>query len=134
MCSRVTPRIWLLTVAALLSVLPAAHAQWMGLIDRTDIWNTADYDFGVAGGGNENYYDGDFADYDGDGRMDRALISRYGLLWNRGRGQFITVSSPYIAFWSQCPSKSSELTEGAFSNACTSPDEYTVSITIEDFC
>ena len=82
-----------LLCALLLSLAPVAGAQFAGFIDQIDAFDTERYDFGVAGGGNENYYDGDFADFDGDGRMDRALISRYGLLWNRGGGFMVPVSS-----------------------------------------
>ncbi len=67
------------------------HSPWAGLVDRSDELGTTSYSFNgsspEAGDNNINYYDGDFADFDGDGRLDRALISRYGLLWNRGAGE-----------------------------------------------
>ncbi len=71
----------------------SAHAQWPGFRDVSAEVDTARYDFGTAGGSNENYYDGDFGDFDGDGHVDRALISRYGLLWNAGGGWMVPVST-----------------------------------------
>jgi hypothetical protein len=59
---------------------------WQGFIDKYLELNTALFTFGAPGIGNPNYYDGDFGDFDGDGAMDRALIARYGLLWNTGQG------------------------------------------------
>lgn len=72
-------------------VAPAtAHAQWQGFVDQSDPLRTDRFSFGgtnaEAGDTNENYYDGDFGDVDGDGRLDRGTISRYGLLWNLGGG------------------------------------------------
>ena len=70
-----------------------ASGVWNGLVDRSVQLQTWAYDFGAPGLGNQAYYDGDFADYDGDGRMDRALIAAYGLLWNRGSGLLVPVAS-----------------------------------------
>ncbi len=68
-------------------------AQWNGLTEASDALQTDTYAFfGQHPGqinGNENYYDGDFGDFDGDGVMDRALGARYGLLMNVGGGQMI---------------------------------------------
>ena len=72
---------------------PAAAQPWMGLREATTELRTERYDFEGAGGSNENYYDGDFGDFDGDGWADRALISRYGLLWNSGGGVMVPVST-----------------------------------------
>ena len=48
---------------------------------------------------NENYYDGDFADFDGDGWPDRALGARYQLLKNQGPYQGDAVyMTPYLHY------------------------------------
>lgn len=70
-----------------------AHAQWAGFEDRSAERGVDRYDFGSAGGSNENYYDGDMGDFDGDGRIDRAVISRFGLLYNAGGGVMLPVST-----------------------------------------
>lgn len=80
-------------VASMLAVPSWASAQWGGFVDVSADREVARYDFEGAAGSNENYYDGDFGDFDGDGRIDRAIISRYGLLWNAGEGIFVPVSS-----------------------------------------
>jgi hypothetical protein len=80
-------------VIVLLAAPASVAAQWPGFADVSAEVDTARYDFSTAGGSNENYYDGDFGDYDGDGRIDRAVISRYGLLWNAGDGVMIPVST-----------------------------------------
>ncbi|MDZ4781268.1 MAG: FG-GAP-like repeat-containing protein [Planctomycetia bacterium] len=59
---------------------------WQGFVDKYLELGTNLYTFGPQGVGNPNYYDGDFGDFDGDGLMDRALVARYGLLWNTGQG------------------------------------------------
>ncbi|MEX0641178.1 MAG: FG-GAP-like repeat-containing protein [Pirellulales bacterium] len=64
----------------------AQGQPWQGFIDKYLELNTGLFTFGPPGIGNPNYYDGDFGDFDGDGLMDRALIARYGLLWNTGKG------------------------------------------------
>lgn len=80
---------WLVTVLA----GPLPGQGWQGFTDRNAELKTAAYDFGAAGGGNENYYDGDMGDFDGDGAIDRALISRYGLLHNLAGGVMAPVST-----------------------------------------
>ena len=76
---------------AVVAVLPrSADADWNGLTDASDALQTGDYAFSGSHpdqvNGNENYYDGDLGDFDGDGVIDRALGSRYGLLMNTGGG------------------------------------------------
>ena len=72
--------------------IASARAQsWPGWTDESLRLQTRTFDFGAPGGSNENYYDGDFADFDGDYRMDRAAISRFGLLWNTGEGMLTPV-------------------------------------------
>ncbi|MFT7513746.1 MAG: hypothetical protein ACI9QL_002960 [Candidatus Omnitrophota bacterium] len=72
-------------------------AQWNGFVDQSTILRTDTFSFGgtnpEAGDSNENYYDGDFGDFDHDGRLDRAVISRYGLLWNAGGGVMMPVAN-----------------------------------------
>ena len=75
-----------------------AHASpWLGFVDKSDNLRTDRFSFQgtqpEAGDTNENYYDGDFADFDGDGRLDRGMISRYGLLWNTGDGTLVPVAN-----------------------------------------
>ncbi len=87
-----------LLVAAVSCLVPrAARAQWSGFVDRSDALRTDRYNFGgtnpESGDTNENYYDGDFADIDGDGRLDRGTISRYGLLWNAGGGVMLPAAN-----------------------------------------
>ena len=77
----------------LLLASSAASAQWAGFEDRSGERSVDRYDFGTAGGSNENYYDGDMGDFDGDGRIDRAVISRFGLLYNAGGGVMLPVST-----------------------------------------
>lgn len=85
------PHSKLVALALTLSSAPAA-AQWSGFADESDRLKTDAFLFKGANGdpdypyGNENYYDGDFADFDGDGLADRALGARYGLLMNTGGG------------------------------------------------
>ena len=88
-----TPR--LTALLALLLAAPLAPAQtWGGFSDQSTTLGTNTFSFTgsnpAAGDTNENYYDGDMADYDGDGVMDRALIARYGLLLNTGGGGRMT--------------------------------------------
>lgn len=90
------------------SVSSPAFAQWDGLRNASTELRTERYDFEGAGGSNENYYDGDFGDFDGDGWADRALISRYGLLWNSGGGIMVPVSTQRTPFVP--PSSSESLT------------------------
>jgi hypothetical protein len=85
----------------------SAAADWGGFEDRSDALGTERFDFGAPGGGNENYYDGDMGDFDGDGLIDRAVISRYGLLWNAGGGEFFPVSTQQVG---QPPGSSTSLT------------------------
>ncbi|MGK0185975.1 MAG: hypothetical protein ACI9R3_001758 [Verrucomicrobiales bacterium] len=76
----------------------AESQLWSGLIDASDKLQTGRYTFKgtnpTGGPGNENYYDGDFADFDGDGSPDRGLGARYGLLRNQGNGWM----EPYAGF------------------------------------
>ena len=73
--------------AAVLFLAPPSPAQqWSGLSGPTESLELWLVDFGAQGGGNTSYYDGDFGDFDGDGRPDRALGARFGLLWNAGGG------------------------------------------------
>ncbi|MEZ0312914.1 MAG: FG-GAP-like repeat-containing protein [Myxococcota bacterium] len=86
---------WLSLTVCLASTAPA-HAQtaWPGFISLGDELRTDTFKFTgsnpEAVNTNENYYDGDFADLDGDGLPDRALGSRYGLLFNTGGGVMTT--------------------------------------------
>ncbi|MCH9684009.1 MAG: PKD domain-containing protein [Deltaproteobacteria bacterium] len=86
---------WWMTMAGTVWALPAVSsgAQWNGLTDASDALGTDTYAFFGSHPGqinsNENYYDGDFGDFDGDGVMDRSLGARYGLLMNTGDGQMI---------------------------------------------
>jgi len=79
--------------------VPAAAlaGPWLGFTNESDPLRTDRFSFQgtqpEAGDTNENYYDGDFGDFDGDGRLDRGLISRYGLLWNTGDGTMIPVAN-----------------------------------------
>lgn len=91
-----TARRTILTISLLLLSGSVRAQSFRGWTDRSMELRADRIHFGAPGGGNENYYDGDFADYDGDGRMDRALISRFGLIWNRGGGEFLPVSSQRI--------------------------------------
>jgi PKD repeat protein len=90
-----------LTAALLLLHIPASHAAvWAGFVDRSTNLMTSTFSFTgttnpAAGDSNENYYDGDMGDFDGDGWMDRALIARYGLLFNTGGG-FMTPAANTI--------------------------------------
>ncbi len=82
---------YLASVSILLFLLHAASlsAQWTGLTDASVALQTSRFTFGslaTEGPGNENYYDGDFGDFNGDGLVDRLLGARYGLLINRGEG------------------------------------------------
>jgi len=75
--------------ALCLAARAAAQAQWNGLQDRSGPLLTSTFSFGGSNPeaiGNQNYYDGDFADIDGDGLPDRSLGARYGLLLNTGEG------------------------------------------------
>ena len=69
-----------------------------GFTDKSDELNTDSFAFtGTLPeqvNSNENYYDGDFADFDGDGICDRSLGARYGLLMNTGEGLFV----PYAGY------------------------------------
>ena len=60
-------------VALALLGTATSHAQWRGFEDRSAERGVERYDFGTAGGSNENYYDGDMGDYDGDGKVDTAI-------------------------------------------------------------
>ena len=75
----------------------AVAGPWLGFTDQSDPLRTDRFNFqgtqAEAGDTNENYYDGDFGDFDGDGRLDRGMISRYGLLWNTGDGTMIPVAN-----------------------------------------
>ncbi len=83
--------------ALLLLLAPDLRAQWAGFTDASTALQTNTFSFlgsnPVAGDSNENYYDGDMADFDGDGWMDRALIARYGLLLNTGGGLMTPVAN-----------------------------------------
>ena len=84
-------------------VLQISAAPWAGFVDKAVPLRTSTFTFGAANpeafDSNENYYDGDFADFDGDGLMDRGLGSRYGLLKNTGAG-FMTpfAGAKYVNF------------------------------------
>lgn len=82
-------RFELLTISVL-GFSTAASAQWDGFVDVSETLGTDTYSFSGSRpaqvNSNENYYDGDFADFDGDGWPDRALGARYGLLRNTGDG------------------------------------------------
>ncbi|MGI8605416.1 MAG: FG-GAP-like repeat-containing protein [Verrucomicrobiales bacterium] len=84
-------------LACLLSLAPPAAAQWAGFNDQSAALGTNTFSFvganAAAGDTNENYYDGDMGDFDGDGWMDRALIARYGLLFNTGGGFMTPVAN-----------------------------------------
>src|SRR5688572_31817590 len=73
-------------------------APWAGFVDKAVEFRTDSFTFGPANpeafDSNENYYDGDFADFDGDGLMDRGLGSRYGLLKNMGAGFMTPFAGP----------------------------------------
>lgn len=73
-------------------------APWAGFVDKAAELRTDSFSFGAANAeafdSNENYYDGDFADFDGDGLMDRGLGSRYGLLKNTGAGLMTPFAGP----------------------------------------
>lgn len=90
---RVRAGVLVALALAQLSLPSTGAAQWGGFVERGAERDTNRYTFEGAAGANENYYDGDMGDYDGDGRIDRAVISRYGLLWGRGDGVFIPVST-----------------------------------------
>ena len=87
----------IVTLTSWLAPSAAGAAPWTGFVDNSDPLRTDRFDFGgtkpEAGDTNENYYDGDFGDFDGDGRIDRGLISRYGLLWNSGGGMMVPVAN-----------------------------------------
>ena len=59
-------------VACLLVASIPASAQWTGFVDRSSELNTTVFSFRDSRpemvNGNQNYYDGDFADFDRDGR------------------------------------------------------------------
>jgi len=80
-----------------LALVSPAAAQWAGFSDASTALQTNTFSFiganPAAGDSNENYYDGDMADFDGDGWMDRALIARYGLLLNTGGGVMTPVAN-----------------------------------------
>ena len=83
----------LLVALPLLLAPTLGAAQWSGFEDRSAGRAIERYGFDGAAGSNENYYDGDFGDYDGDFRVDRALISRYGLLRNGTGAVFVPMST-----------------------------------------
>lgn len=93
----------LLTTCALWGAAPAvaAAAPWPGLEDRSDDLATDSFAFTGTHpdmiNSNENYYDGDIADFDLDGWPDRALGARYGLLLNTGEG-LMTALPGYTGF------------------------------------
>lgn len=94
-----TKTLLILAAATTTFALPrAGQADWNGLVDNSDALQTDTYGFSGSHplqiNGNENYYDGDLGDYDGDGVVDRALGSRYGLLMNTGGG----LMTPYNGF------------------------------------
>ena len=82
-----------IALSVLLGAPAIGAAQWRGFVDASGDREVTRYDFEGGAGSNENYYDGDFGDFDGDGRIDRGVISRYGLLWNAGNGIFVPVST-----------------------------------------
>ena len=74
-------------------ILNLQPAVWGGLMDASPQLQTSTFSFtgtiAESYDSNENYYDGDFADFDGDGWIDRGLGSRFGLLKNNGGGKMI---------------------------------------------
>ncbi|MBA2479747.1 MAG: VCBS repeat-containing protein [Planctomycetes bacterium] len=94
-----------LIIAAATAASPgsaSAATAWQGFTDQSTALGTQNYPFtgsnAAAETSNENYYDGDFGDVDGDGRPDRALNSRYGLLFNTGLG-VMTPARPQLGFF-----------------------------------
>ena len=87
---------WILICGSWPGLCPA-QTNWQGLIDRSSALRTDRFSFTgtipEAYDGNENYYDGDMADFDGDGLMDRGLGARFGLLKNTGGG----LMTPYAS-------------------------------------
>jgi hypothetical protein len=90
--------------AALFFLLAAPFAQaasWGGFLDLSTNLLTQNISFTgttnpAAGDSNENYYDGDMGDFDGDGWHDRALIARYGLLFNTGGGIMVPAANTIV--------------------------------------
>ena len=80
----------LMFVLAIAAGTLSAADTWPGFQDQSTPLNTPSFTFtGTVPemwSANNNYYDGDFADFDGDGKMDRLLGSRFGLLRNKGGG------------------------------------------------
>jgi hypothetical protein len=79
----------------------AQAATWNGFIDVSTNLLTQNFSFTgttnpAAGDSNENYYDGDMADFDGDGWHDRALVARYGILLNTGGGIMSPVANTIV--------------------------------------
>jgi MYXO-CTERM domain-containing protein len=78
------------TAAALALPATASAGNWQGLVDESDALMTDTFAFTGTHpdmiNSNENYYDGDMADFDLDGLTDRALGARYGLLMNTSAG------------------------------------------------
>jgi len=91
------------TMPILLLANPAG-AQWGGFTDQSAALSTDAFTFDTATAnaerrdGNENYYDGDFADWNGDGRIDRALLAQYGVLLNTGGGVMTPVNGPLSGY------------------------------------
>ena len=88
-----------------------AGSSWQGFSDASSALQTSRFTWAgtpTEGGGNNNYYDGDMADFDGDGLPDRLLGSRYGLLLNTGGG----LMTFFGGFFSNC----SRITSIASSN------------------
>jgi len=94
------------TVTAILVVLAdgPARAQWAGFADKsaTLVTDAFTFDTGIANAerrdGNENYYDGDFADWNGDGLADCALLAQYGILLNTSGGVMTPASGPLTGY------------------------------------
>lgn len=90
----------LATLILLFTASLAHAAPWGGFLDRSTNLLTRTFSFTgtipEAYDGNENYYDGDFADFDGDGMMDRGLGARYGLLKNKGSGFMTPYAGPNL--------------------------------------
>ena len=82
------------SLTCLLLLAPLSAKAAAAFVDRsaqltTDRFTFASPSPAEARTNNENYYDGDFGDFDHDGYPDRILGSRYGLLFNTGDGYMI---------------------------------------------
>jgi hypothetical protein len=96
-------RIGRIGLVSTLFASPAA-SQWAGFEDRGAALASDAFTFDTATpnperrDGNENYYDGDFADWSGDGLADRALLAQYGALLNTGGGVMTPANGPLTGY------------------------------------